>query len=81
MGYDDHISFTEAVTRIGIHPNSLRRLLRQESHAGFKSLENGKWRWRVYTRWIEQYLDTYQFGLDRPGPRPRLVTPRSPHNK
>jgi hypothetical protein len=63
---DEHISLNEAARRSGLHPNSLRRLLRDGEIQGYKI----GWYWWVSTASLTQYTNPFNgFLLDMPGPK------------
>lgn len=65
-----HISITEAAHQSGLHPNSLRRLLRQGEISGYKSSIDGKSRWMVSLSSLKRYTDPVDgLLLERPGPK------------
>jgi hypothetical protein len=66
----DYITIEEAVLRSGLHINSLKRLLRQGTIAGYKFNHHGRRRWMVSVRSLDLYLNPENsFFLDRPGPK------------
>lgn len=66
----DYITLEEAAGRSGLHPNSLKRLLRQGKIRGFKATEGGRRRWLVSVASLRQYTDPlYGFALERSGPK------------
>jgi hypothetical protein len=72
-----YISITEAAERSGLHPNSLRRLLRQGEISGYKISSEGKVRWRVSLGSLRWYADPIEgVVLDRPGPK-RFIKQRA----
>ncbi len=72
-----HISITEAARQSGLHPNSLRRLLRLGEIAGYKSSVEGKSRWMVAVSSLKRYTDPVDgVLLDRPGPKKFLKRTR-----
>ncbi len=63
---DDYITLEEAAKRSGLHPVTLRRLLRQGNIQGYRS---GK-RWMVSVRSLDKYTDPVMgFLLELPGPK------------
>ncbi len=44
----DYVTLDEAAQRSGLHPNGLKRLLRQGTLHGFKTAVNGRRQWLVY---------------------------------
>ncbi len=67
---DDYIPLEEAAARSGLHPNSLRRLLREGVIYGYKGNYRGKQHWLVSTASLKQYTDpVVGFLLDLPGPK------------
>ena len=71
---NDYVSITEAAEHSGLHPNSLRRLLRQGEISGYKSSIEGKSRWRVSVSSLRRYTDPVDgLLLDRPGPKKFLA--------
>jgi len=66
----DYITLDEAAEQSGLHPNTLRRLLREGVIRGFKTAHEGKQRWLVSVASLKQYTDpVYGFLLDLPGPK------------
>ena len=66
----DYIPLDEAARRSGLHPNTLRRLLRQGEIFGYKETEGRVTRWMVSVSSLEQYTDPiYGFLLELPGPK------------
>jgi len=68
----DDLSLDEACHLTSFHPNSLKRLLRAGQVAGYKDLVDGRRRWRVSRRSLERYVNSIEFGYERPGPKPYL---------
>lgn len=67
---DDYIQLEEAVQQSGLHPNTLRRLLREGVLRGFKTTHEGRHRWLVSAASLKQYADPlHGFLLDLPGPK------------
>ena len=67
---DDYIPLEEAAQQSGLHPNTLRRLLREGVIRGFKTAYRGKQRWLVSVASLRQYTDPFHgFLLDLPGPK------------
>ena len=67
---DDYIPLEEAAQRSGLHPNTLRRLLREGVIHGYKASYSGKRHWIVSTISLKQYADpVIGFLLDLPGPK------------
>lgn len=63
---DDFIPLEKAAARSGLHPNTLRRLLRQSEIRGYKD----GWRWMVSASSLRRYTDpVYGFLLELPGPK------------
>jgi len=66
----DFIPLGEAARRSGLHPNSLKRLLRQGVLRGFKAARNGRKQWLVSTASLRAYTDPESgLLLDLPGPK------------
>ena len=66
----DYIPIAEAARRSGLHRNTIQRLLRQGSLAGFKEHHGGQFRWWVSVRSLDQYTNPWTgFLMDRPGPK------------
>lgn len=66
----DYISLEEALQRSGLHPDTLRRLLRTGEIEGFKAVVRGRRRWMVSVRSLKNYSDpVYGFLLNLPGPK------------
>ncbi len=67
---DDYMTVEEAAQISGLHPNTLRRLLRQRQIVGYKKTADGKVRWRVSASSLRQYTDPVSgFLLELPGPK------------
>ncbi len=63
---DDYMTIEEAAQISGLHPNTLRRLLRQGEIRGYKD----GWRWMVSASSLRQYTDpVHGFLLELPGPK------------
>ncbi len=54
---NDFIPLDAAARRSGLHPNTLRRLLRQGEIFGYKETEGRVTRWLVSVSSLEQYTD------------------------
>lgn len=66
----DYIPLDEAVRRSGLHPETLKRLLRGGVITGFKAAHGGRRRWLVSVLSLRQYADPVNgFLLDLPGPK------------
>ncbi len=66
----DYMTVEEAAQISGLHPNTLRRLLRQRQIVGYKKTVDGKVRWRVSASSLRQYTDPVTgFLLELPGPK------------
>ena len=66
----DYVTLEEAAKLSGLHPNTLRRLLREGVIQGFKTAHEGKQHWLVSVASLKQYTDpVYGFMLDLPGPK------------
>lgn len=67
---DEWIELEEAAHRSGLHPNTLRRLLRRGVVYGYKSISGGRLRWLVSPRSLKGYADPVAgVLLDKPGPK------------
>jgi hypothetical protein len=67
---DDYIPLEEAAQRSGLHPNTLRRLLREGVIHGYKASYGGKRHWIVSSASLKRYTDpVIGFLLDLPGPK------------
>ncbi len=67
---DDYMTVEESAQCSGLHPNTLRRLLRQRQIVGYKMTVDGKVRWRVSASSLRQYTDPVSgFLLELPGPK------------
>ncbi len=67
---DGYMTVEEAAQISGLHPNTLRRLLRQRQIVGYKKTVDGKVRWRVSASSLRQYTDPVSgFLLELPGPK------------
>lgn len=63
---DDHIPLDEAARISGLHPVTLRRLLRQGDILGYRDRR----KWLVSARSLRAYVDPISgFALDLPGPK------------
>ena len=66
----DYITIEEAARRSGLHPESLKRLLRSGALTGYKMAYAGRRRWMVSAISLRQYTDPVRgFLLDLPGPK------------
>ena len=66
----DYIPLEEALQRSGLHPDTLRRLLRTGEIEGYKAVVRGRRRWMVSARSLQNYSDpVHGFLLDLPGPK------------
>lgn len=66
----DFIPLETAAEISGLHPNSLKRLLRQGVIRGFKATVGGRQRWLVSVASLRQYTDPMTgWLLDQPGPK------------
>jgi excisionase family DNA binding protein len=69
----EYITVEAAAQRSGLHPNTLRRLLRAGVISGYKASYEGKQHWLVSPRSLKTYADpVVGFLLDLPGPKPFL---------
>ena len=68
MGLRDYMTVDEIADRLGIHPESVRRLLRQRQIRGVKLGNN----WLVPRHQLETYAVTYH---NMPGRRPKNPAP------
>jgi len=67
---NDYIPLEEAAQRSGLHPNTLRRLLRKGEIHGYKASYGGKRHWLVSVASLKHYTDpVIGFLLDLPGPK------------
>jgi excisionase family DNA binding protein len=67
---NDYIPLEEAAQRSGLHPNTLRRLLREGVISGYKASYGGKRHWLVSAASLKHYADpVVGFLLDLPGPK------------
>lgn len=67
---NDYMPLEEAAQRSGLHPNTLRRLLREGVIYGYKASYGGKRHWLVSTVSLKRYTDpVVGFLLDLPGPK------------
>ena len=63
---DDHVPLNEAARICGLHPVTLRRLLRQGDILGHKE----GWYWQVSLKSLLAYTNPVNgFALDLPGPK------------
>lgn len=65
------VQLEEASSKSGLHPNTLRRLLRRGTITGYKTSRYGeRCRWMVSVRSLQAYADpVYGMALDQPGPK------------
>mgnify|MGYP002397819591 CR=1 FL=1 len=78
----DFITLEEAARRSGLHPNSLKRLLRQGALRGFKTAHAGRRRWLVSVASLRQYTDPLTgWLLDLPGPKLFLRRAEEPEDE
>lgn len=69
-----YLVLEDAARQSGLHPNSLRRLLRQGVILGYKAKFDGRQRWLVSAASLKHYTDpVVGFLLDLPGPKMYLV--------
>ena len=67
---NDYVPLEEAAERSGLHPNTLRRLLREGVIRGYKANYGGRQRWLVSVASLKHYTDpVVGFLLDLPGPK------------
>ena len=67
---NDYILLEEAAGRSGLHPNTLRRLLREGVINGYKASHGGKQHWLVSAVSLKCYTDPVMgFLMDLPGPK------------
>ena len=65
-----YLVLEDAARQSGLHPNSLRRLLRQGVILGYKAKLDGRQRWLVSAASLKHYTDpVVGFLLDLPGPK------------
>lgn len=69
---DGYLSLEEAARFSGFHPNSIKRILCTGQIYGYKEMVGSRRQWRVSRRSLERYCNAYEFGFDRPGPKPTL---------
>jgi hypothetical protein len=66
----DYVGVEEAARLSGLHPNSIRRLLRAGRLSGRKGRWRGRTCWMVSRRSLREYVQTaLTFASDRRGPR------------
>jgi hypothetical protein len=66
----DYIPLEEAARMSGLHPNTLKRLLREDVIRGFKGTYRGQHKWLVSVSSLKQYADPmHGFLLEKPGPK------------
>lgn len=64
------VQLEEASSKSGLHPNTLRRLLRLGTIFGYKTSRTEHVRWMVSIRSLAAYTDpVYGIALDHPGPK------------
>jgi Helix-turn-helix domain len=69
---EDYISIDDAAHNSGLHPNTLRRLLRAGKLKGYK---RSRWYWMVSVRSLKAYADPVSgYLLEQPGPKPTLTS-------
>jgi hypothetical protein len=67
---EDYIPIEAAAELSGLHPNTLRRLLREGVLRGYKAAHKHKMRWFVSVRSLRDYTDpVYGFLLELRGPK------------
>jgi hypothetical protein len=67
---DEFVRLEEASRRSGLHPNTLRRLLREGALYGYKAVHHGKQCWWVSAQSLKRYTNPLSgFLLDLPGPK------------
>ncbi len=67
---DDDLLLEAAARLSGLHPNTLRRLLRAGVVRGHKVTHRGRRRWVVSAASLKRYTDPFHgFLLDLPGPK------------
>jgi excisionase family DNA binding protein len=67
---DEYLTLEAAAQQSGLHPNTVRRLLREGVLRGYKTGHRGKQRWLVSSASLRAYTDPMQgFLLDLPGPK------------
>lgn len=70
---DAYISIEAAAQLSGLHPNTLRRLLRERVVRGRKLVVAGKRRWTVSAESLRDYLaPSLRFAAIQPAPKLRL---------
>ena len=66
----EFVRLEEAARRSGLHPNTLRRLLREGILHGYKAVDQGKQCWWVSAESLRRYTNPLSgFLLDLPGPK------------
>lgn len=67
---EEFVRLEEAARRSGLHPNTLRRLLREGTLHGYKAVQHGKQCWLVSAASLKRYTSPWSgFLLDLPGPK------------
>jgi hypothetical protein len=67
---EEFVRLEEASRRSGLHPNTLRRLLREGALHGYKAVHEGKQCWWVSAASLKRYTHPQSgFLLDLPGPK------------
>ena len=70
MGDGEFVAIERAALESGLHPESIKRLLRQGRLEGYKARVRGHQRWLVSRASLRAYVEEVQtFASDRPGPR------------
>lgn len=70
MFFSDYVGVEEGARLSGLHPNTIRRLLRAGELRGRKARWRGRTRWMVSKRSLRDYVETaITFASERPGPR------------
>jgi excisionase family DNA binding protein len=70
MGLPDYVSIAEAAALTGVHPVTLRRLIRQRVLRALRDPVDGRRRWLVSTRSLRDYFHPVTgFALEQYGPK------------
>ena len=73
---NEYISLEAAIEVSGLHPNTLRRLLREGAVRGRKTVLKGQARWHVSTESLRQYLSSGNVFQSQQSERPPRLRPR-----
>lgn len=72
----DYVKLKEAQRISGMHPDTLKRLLRSGEIRGFKATDDGRHRWFVSLRSLNQYREASTAFMSTLPPRRFYLKPR-----